>query len=138
MDVLVFACGDGLYALESSRAAEVVTPTSLTPLPGARPHVRGVFAHRGEVVPVIDLGALFGAGPQADLTTPRAVLLRTQRGPYAVLATRVFGVESHDVAPTPVGTGGLGAAVRPPIERDGEVLTVLDVEGLFELLAEGR
>ncbi len=145
-DVLVFASRDGLYAIESSLAAEVVTPEGLTPLPGARPHVRGVFSHRGEIVPVIELGALFGllsepgatADTQDDSRALRAVLVRAERGSYALLATRVVGVESHEVEPQPVARGGLGSAVRPPVERDGQVVTVIDVEGLFALLAEGR
>jgi purine-binding chemotaxis protein CheW len=133
--VLVFACGEGWYAIPAGNAAEIVTFPALTPLPGARPHLLGVFAHRGEVIPVIDLGRLVGeptAGAQ------RAVLVRMLRGAYGLATTRVSGVEEVEATAEPVGARGLASALREPVEVRGQMVTFVDVEGLFELLSEGR
>src|SRR5688572_23426388 len=88
---LVFASGSSWFAVPSERAAEVVTFPELTRVPGAPGHLLGVFAHRGEVIPVIDLAALTGATPEK---TRRAVLLRLTRGVLALTATRVAGVSA--------------------------------------------
>src|SRR4051812_44057840 len=87
---LEFACAETLYAVPADRAQEVVSLPALTRVPGAPSHLLGVFAHRGEVIPVIDLGALTGA--KVEGASKRAVLVRVNRGGLALTATRVAGV----------------------------------------------
>ncbi|MFP2928633.1 chemotaxis protein CheW, partial [Pyxidicoccus sp. 3LG] len=74
---LVFACGSSWYAVPAESAAEVVTFPELTRVPGAPAHLLGVFAHRGEVIPVVDMGLLVGGASQSSR---RAVLVRLPRG----------------------------------------------------------
>src|SRR2546426_5202136 len=103
---LVFACGDSLYAVPAERAAEVVSLPALTRVPGAPSHLLGVFAHRGEVIPVIDIGILVGAG---ETKSRRAVLIRVPKGTLALTASRVAGVSVLTGSMEPLGTTGIQA-----------------------------
>src|SRR3954469_6682553 len=109
---LVFACGESLYAVPADRAQEVVSLPVLTRVPGAPSHLLGVFAHRGEVIPVIDLGALTGVAHEGKLR--RAVLVRVSRGGLALTATRVAGVSVLQGSFDPLGTNGIQAHLKGP------------------------
>jgi chemotaxis-related protein WspB len=72
---LLFRIGTERYALEATEVAEVLPRLLLKPIAHAPHWVAGVFAHRGVVVPVIDLSALtFGKVAQARTST-RLVLV---------------------------------------------------------------
>lgn len=128
----VFACGPEWYAVPAERAAEVVTFETLTRIPAAPNHVMGVFAHRGEVIPVIDLGKLRSGKSEQ---TSRAVILRADRGAYALTLTRVSGVEEVVGRPPHLGSEGLLAHLRGPLKIKDRDVALLDVEGLFALLS---
>ena len=72
---LLFRIGAERYALEATAVAEVLPRLVLKPIAHAPHWVAGVFAHRGAVVPVIDLSALtFGHAAQSRTST-RLVLV---------------------------------------------------------------
>lgn len=133
---LVFASGSSWFAVPSERAAEVVTFPELTRVPGAPGHLLGVFAHRGEVIPVIDLAALTGATPEK---TRRAVLLRLGRGVLALTASRVAGVSAVAGKTDPLGSGGVHVHLRGPAKAavGGQEVAVIEPDGLFDFLAQG-
>ena len=130
--VLVFAAGDAWYALPSAQAGEIVTLPELTKLPGAQPHMLGVFAHRGEVIPVLDLGMMLGEAP---LSSNRVVLVRLAAGSFALLATKIAAVEEVPARLQPLGPMGISQVLSEPVEVGGQSVNVIDVEGLFALLA---
>ena len=132
---LVFACGESLYAVPADRAQEVVSLPVLTRVPGAPAHLLGVFAHRGEVIPVIDLGALLSG--KTETTLRRAVLIRVSRGGLALTATRVAGVSVLQGNFEPLGTTGIQAHLRGPAKAPAGDVAVIEPEGLFEFLAQG-
>jgi purine-binding chemotaxis protein CheW len=132
---LVFACGESLYAVPAERAAEVVSLPALTRVPGAPPHLLGVFAHRGEVIPVIDIGVLVGA--KGERTTRRAVLVRVAKGSLALTAGRVAGVSALTGAMEPMGTTGIQAHLKGPAKAPAGDVAVIEPEGMFDLLAKG-
>ncbi|MGE7960008.1 chemotaxis protein CheW [Pseudomonas sp. NPDC089530] len=72
---LVFRIGTERYALQAVEVAEVLPRLQLKPIPRAPAWVAGVFAHRGSVVPVIDLCALTFGEPARQRTSTRLVLV---------------------------------------------------------------
>jgi chemotaxis-related protein WspB len=77
---LLFRIGPERYALEATEVAEVLPRLVLKPIAQAPQWVAGVFAHRGTIVPVIDLSALtFGHSAQARTST-RLVLVHYRLG----------------------------------------------------------
>jgi purine-binding chemotaxis protein CheW len=133
---LVFSCGGGLFGLPAEWAAEVVNLPALTLVPGAPAHVLGVFSHRGELMPVIDLLVLTaGAGPSGAAPWKRAVVIRRGSTALALTATRVLGVTMLEGAPAPEGTSGISKHLQGPLSgRYGEVRG-LELEGLIEFLS---
>ncbi|SER45279.1 chemotaxis-related protein WspB [Pseudomonas sp. NFACC02] len=80
---LLFRIGTERYALEAMEVAEVLPRLVLKPIAQAPHWVAGVFAHRGVVVPVIDLSALTFGEPAQPRTSTRLVLVN-----YCVSAER--------------------------------------------------
>ncbi|HEX8594284.1 MAG TPA: chemotaxis protein CheW [Pseudomonas sp.] len=72
---LMFHIGDERYALEAMEIAEILPRLQLKPLAHAPHWVAGVFAHRGAMVPVIDLCALTFGQPARVRTSTRLVLV---------------------------------------------------------------
>lgn len=131
---LVFSSGTSWYAVPSEAAAEVVSFAELTRVPGAPEHLLGVFAHRGEVIPVIDLSALLGAGTEK---TRRAVLVRVAKGAIALTAGKIAGVSQVSGRLEPLGEAGPQQHLRGPARTDKADVAVVDPEGLFDFLAQG-
>jgi len=133
---LVFSCGAGLFGLPAEWAAEIVNLPELTHVPGAPAHVLGVFSHRGELMPVIDLLVLTaGAQPEGAAPWKRAVVIRQSGTAMALTATRVLGVTTLEGAPAPEGTTGVSAHLQGPLSgRFGQVRG-LELEGLIEFLS---
>ncbi len=132
---LVFVCGSSLYAVPSECAAEVVNLPTLTRVPGSASHLLGVFAHRGEVLPVIDLAKLTGV---ASTEVPRrAVLVRVAKGVMALTASRVNGVASLTGRFDRLGETGVQAHFRGPAAVPAGTVAVIDPEGLMEFLGRG-
>ena len=78
---LVFRVGNERYALQAIEVAEVLPLLPLKPIPRAPDWVAGVFAYRGVVVPVIDLGALTFGEPAQVRTSTRLVLVHYRPDP---------------------------------------------------------
>jgi len=72
---LLFRIGDERYALEAVEIAEVLPRLQLKPIARTPHWVAGVFAHRGTMVPVIDLSALTFGHPAKPRTSTRLVLV---------------------------------------------------------------
>lgn len=77
---LLFRIGQERYALEATEVAEVLPRLVLKPIARAPHWVAGVFAHRGAVVPVIDLSALTFGEPAPLRTSTRLVLVTYRLG----------------------------------------------------------
>ncbi|ATB41546.1 chemotaxis coupling protein CheW [Cystobacter fuscus] len=131
---LVFACGGSWYAVPAECAAEVVSFPELTRVPGAAGHLLGVFAHRGEVIPVVDISMLVSGEREP---TRRAVLVRLTRGTLALTASRVAGVSQVDGRLEPLGANGVHLHLRGPARSAQRDVAVIDPEGLFDHLSQG-
>jgi purine-binding chemotaxis protein CheW len=71
------------YALPVSGVSEIAEFEAVTPIPGAPPRVLGAINLRGQVVPVMDLAAVLGAGSDGS---PRRIVIAEEGGVRAGLA----------------------------------------------------
>jgi purine-binding chemotaxis protein CheW len=131
---LVFAAGTSWYAVPAECAAEVVSFPELTRVPGAPPHLLGVFAHRGEVIPVVDLSVLLGGKAEG---IRRAILVRLAKGAFALTATKVAGVSALSGKLDPVGSAGVQLHLRGPAKAQQNDVAVIEPQGLFDFLSQG-
>lgn len=73
---LVFYIGDERYALPATDVVEVLPRLPLKPIAQAPVWVAGVFSHRGQLVPVIDISAMTFGQTAVARTSTRLVLVR--------------------------------------------------------------
>ncbi|NIE74451.1 purine-binding chemotaxis protein CheW [Pantoea sp. Ap-967] len=73
---LQFRLGGQRFALDVHEVIEVLPRRPLKPIAQAPAWVAGILAHRGALVPVVDLCALSFAQPAAERTSTRLVLVR--------------------------------------------------------------
>jgi purine-binding chemotaxis protein CheW len=126
----------GRYAFEASLVAEVVRLGPLTRLPAAPPFLPGVFSHRGEILPVLDVNQLLGMRPLPLGAAVRAAVVRAGLWKVAVLTEAVEGLVELDRAalqPAPAEAAGGTAEflIGVPRDRRGE-LAVLDLPRLVD------
>ncbi|HSI04775.1 MAG TPA: chemotaxis protein CheW [Myxococcota bacterium] len=104
VQVLSFVVGKEEYAIEILRVQEIKCYTSITPIPNAAPHIKGVMNLRGAVVPVVDLRVRFGLSAAActPLTVIILVALKSKTVGFIVDAVSdVLQIAPEAVTPPP-------------------------------------
>jgi chemotaxis signal transduction protein len=71
---LSFNLDDERYAVPVGSVEVVLEMASITRVPMCPPYLRGVINHRGSVVPVVDLKAVFGRG-QTELSEGASIIV---------------------------------------------------------------
>lgn len=129
---LTFVLGDEEYGIDILKVQEIKGYSSITTIPNAPPHVKGVMNLRGTVVPVVDLRARFGM--DATTYTKFSVIIIVNIG------TRIVGMvvdavsDVLDLAGKPLeAPPELGAALDTSfmtgIARNGDrLITMLQVD----------
>ncbi len=130
---LVFFSGSACYAVPAMNAQEIVSLGEVTSVPNGAAHLLGVFAHRGEIVPLIGLEELRGGASRERAS--RALIIRTSGGPYAVTADRLAGVFGLEGEPGPLTEDGVGRHLRGPVRAGPYEALAIDIEGLFAFLS---
>lgn len=122
---LLFRIGAERYALEAAEIAEVLPHLNLKAIAHAPHWVAGMLAHRGQVIPVIDLAALaFGQQARARTST-RLVLVnyRAQAGQPRQLLGLIIEQATDTLRCLPeefkaYGLDNPGAAWLGPVRED--------------------
>lgn len=78
---LVFRVGGERFVLDTREIAEVLPRVPLKPIAHTPAYVAGVLAHRGALVPVIDVSALSFGTPAPQRTSTRLVLVHYRFDP---------------------------------------------------------
>jgi purine-binding chemotaxis protein CheW len=144
-DLLTFTADGALYAVAVNRVQEILDLQPLAPLPSAPPHVLGVTNLRGQNVPVVDLRRLLRLPDGENTPQTRFIVvwvdapagrftlgLRTDR---VIEVTRLDG----DSLGTLEDGGVLGWSAKALAgigRRNGQVVSLLDLDRLFSGLAE--
>jgi purine-binding chemotaxis protein CheW len=115
--LLTIRVGGRPYAIRLSEVAGVFTGWSVVPVPGPRPELLGVAGHRGDLVPVYDLGALLGSAEPSEpvgARRPGCVVLATGSAPVAFAFDRTDGHVRipADALPPPGRDSGTWAMVH--------------------------
>jgi chemotaxis signal transduction protein len=82
---ILLPVGRNWYALPPVALQEVVADPDVTELPAAPATVRGLFNVRGQILPLLDTGALLGL--ERPARCPFAVVVRTAHGPAGLAVT---------------------------------------------------
>ena len=139
MQLLSFSIGAEEYAIESRRVVEVLPLVAARPIPHLPDFIRGVFTHRGRLVPLVDLGRLLTGIPLRERLSTRVIVVEFSAGPadrrtrLGAAAENVLSLcasdEADECLPTlhPPAASYLGRLLR----IGGRTIQVLDVEHLL-------
>jgi purine-binding chemotaxis protein CheW len=116
----------GRYAFEAPLVTEVVRLGPLTRLPASPSFLPGVFTHRGEVLPVLDIGQLVGQPAVPIRANTRAAIVHC--GPWKGLVT----IPRRLLEPAPADSSGV-AEFLTAVGRDRQgPVAILDLPRLVE------
>ena len=105
---LTFFIADEEYAVGILKVKEIIEFDTLTRLPSAPRHIRGVINLRGSVVPVVDLAVCFGL-PERPVTRRTCIVIVEVRfgedqvvmGIIADAVSQVIDLAPDDIEPPP-------------------------------------
>jgi len=146
MQLLAFTVGAEDYAIESRRVSEVLPLVKARPIPRLPDFVRGVFTHRGRLVPLIDLGWLLADQPLREKLSTRVIVVEfstgteDQRVRLGVAAENVLSLcfSDESVASLPAIRSPAAPFLGRLLRIGSRTIQVLDVEHLLppSLIAE--
>jgi chemotaxis-related protein WspB len=143
MLALVFQIGSERFALDVRLIQEVVPRVPLQALSGAPPSFAGAFVYRGQVVPVVDLYRLAGAGDCPALLSSRIILVShpgsSEGRLLGLLASRVADLQDlQQDGQTLTRLHENGKPDFGPVlaDRNG-MIRLLDLDGLLPVLFGG-
>jgi len=119
--------GDDRYAITADRVREVVTDPRSTVVPGMPASVIGLVNVRGEVVPLLDTGAILGL--EVVGSAAFAVVVHSSEGPAALTVTELPDVIALDDLLGP--SDMVGSADR--YRYDSRLVVLLDVDVLLAI-----
>lgn len=145
-EFLTFRLADETYGIDILQVQEIREIELVTRIPHVARFVRGVINLRGAIVPVVDLGLMFGFPEPIALEKASAIVLNTDRrlvGLVVSAVSDVIGLTEEEILPPPeLGARAVGAALKGigALGGKGDAASVLllDVEHLMQRVREER
>jgi purine-binding chemotaxis protein CheW len=145
-EFLTFRLGEETYGIDILQVQEIRGIELVTRIPHVARFVRGVINLRGAIVPVVDLGLMFGFSEPLPLDQASAIVLNTDRrlvGLAVSAVSDVIGLADHEILPPPdLGSRAVGSALQGIGARGGEgagaSVLLLDVNHLMQRVREER
>ena len=147
-EFLTCRLGDETYGIDILQVQEIREVSEVTRVPHVAPFVRGVINLRGAIVPIVDLGLMFGFPEPLPLAGASAVVLDVERrlvGLVVSSVSDVVGLTDEEISPTPeLGTRAIAAAiagigVRKDAQGEGpSSVLLLDVDYVMRRVREER
>ena len=129
------ALGPSTYAVGIEHVREIILPVTLSPLPHSPHGVIGAVDHRGEIVPVLDLGLRLGYGETTSARRKWIIVRIGDRSLGVVVGNvmEVFRVDDADIRPAP-DIGDLPIRTCKTVVSFAESMAfILDVDSLAAL-----
>jgi purine-binding chemotaxis protein CheW len=141
-EFLTCKLGEETYGIDILQVQEIREIDRVTRIPHVARFVRGVVNLRGAIVPVVDLGLMFGFPSPIDLKTASAIVLNVDRrlvGLAVSSVSDVIGLAEEEILPAPeLGERTIGAAIAGIGTHEGNTVMLLDVDHLMRRVREER
>ena len=131
---------ESTFAVPIARVREIIQPMQLTRVPEAPPALLGAVDHRGEVVPVIDVGYQMSGKPTLDVRR-KWILIKSGERTVGVVVRQVFEVfrtREAEMRRAPEMGGAFGYTTREVVTYEGTMAFVLDLDAVARLAATGQ
>lgn len=139
MQYLTFKLGEENFAVDVTKAQEILDFVAPTRVPQTPPFMLGVINLRGSVVPVIDLRRKFGM-PEGEQTRDTCIIVmeievdgeRTVVGALVDSVQEVLDLNTEDLEPPPrIGTRLKTEFIKSMGNLHGDFLIILDIDRVF-------
>ena len=146
-EFLTCRLGEETYGIDILKVQEIREIEAVTRVPRAAAFVRGVINLRGAIVPVVDLGMVFGFSEPLELANASAIILNAERrltGLVVASVSDVIALAEDEIEPAPdLGGRAVAAAIEGIGTRadEGEgprSVLLLDVDYVLRRVREGR
>jgi purine-binding chemotaxis protein CheW len=141
-EFLTCKLGAESYGIDILRVQEIREIDRVTRIPHVARFVRGVINLRGAIVPVVDLGLMFGFPEPLPLENASAIVLNVDRRLVGLVVSSVSDVVAlaeDEIRPAPeLGERSIGAALAGIGTRDGASVLLLDVDHVMKRVREER
>ena len=109
LSLLVFSLAGSRYAVETAYVQEVIPLRGVTPVPCTPSFILGVMNHRGRILPLLDLGRVFGLTGEGVAEGGRGIVVEARGMTFGIFADAVAGtvtVQVQELLPPPAGLAG--------------------------------
>ena len=132
--LLLFHLGDSPYALEVGQIQEIVENPRIAYIPRAPSCFSGAINFHGTILPVLDLAGYLGYGGEGR--DHRIIVLPLHLCPLAFSVSAVRRIVPFDpqALSPPMERRAHDSFARASLERDGEVVNLLDLTRLLASL----
>jgi len=131
-----------VYGIDILKVQEIREIDLVTRIPHVARFVRGVINLRGAIVPVVDLGLMFGFAEPLALAKASAIVLNVERrlvGLVVSSVSDVLALADDEILPAPeLGDRAIGEAIAGIGTRGDETVMLLDVDHLMRRVREER
>jgi purine-binding chemotaxis protein CheW len=133
--LITFRAGAEIFAADIMAVRQIVSYEGSKAVPTAPSFVEGIVVLRNEVVPIIDLRRRLFPGDTTTAEQPLVMIIGTNAGPVGLKVDemrRIANVTTDDlIAAPPLIRGVRGDYLVAVVEKEGEVLLVLDLEAIL-------
>lgn len=131
-----FIVDDLFFGVEVEKVQEVMSGAVITPVPLARPIVRGLINLRGQIVTAIDLRRCLGLAERPSDKPQVNLIIYTNDGCASLLVDQVgdvVGVDENEFESIPATLQGLSRElIRGAYKLDGRLLLILDTDKVID------
>ena len=148
-EFLTCLLGGETYGVDILQVQEIREIDHVTRVPHVARYVRGVINLRGAIVPVVDLGLMFGFSEPQPLRGSSAIVLDVDRrlvGLVVQSVSDVVGLTDEEMKPAPdlgdrpiaQALAGIGTRHDADGREDGNSILLLDVDHVMRRIREDR
>ena len=146
-EFLTCKLGDESYGIDILRVQEIREVKQVTRVPHVAHYVRGVINLRGAIVPVVDLGLMFGFPEPLPIEDASAIVLNVDHrlvGLVVSSVSDVLALADDEILPAPeIGAKRIagaisGIGVRKGEGADQQSVLLLDVADIMKRIREER
>lgn len=131
--VLIFSCGENVYALPVAKVMHVIWALEITPLPESPPIVCGVFDLHGKTIPVISFRRLLSLPEKNVDLEDTLIIVNVHEHQIALLCDHIIGVFELQVEDTTEAKELFPKLVMTHVVKYEErLIPLLDIDGLID------
>lgn len=138
LQYVIFELDSLKYAISIDHVNEITESKEITPLPVSSKSIEGVVNLRGKVIPVINLGKLFGTNKnlmQSDTKTFQIMVINSDSSDFGLiidLAKDVKTIDDTDITPISELIANSKGFITSTINLNNDIIQVVSIKNIVE------